>query len=59
VTDGTTPIVVGDFLGTGATGKLIKKSTDKDWVIARALQASSADGTIISVLLTGGFHLAV
>ena len=60
VTDGNAgAIAVGDFLGTNNAGKLVKKSTDKDWVIARALQASTADGTIISVLLTGGFHLAV
>jgi hypothetical protein len=60
VTDGNAAAIgVGDFLGTNNAGKLVKKSTDKDWVIARALQASTADGTIISVLLTGGFHLAV
>ena len=57
VVDGTAAIAVGDNLGTDAAGKLVKKTANNDWVIARALQASTAAGDIIDVLLTGGFYL--
>jgi len=52
VSDGSgTAIVVGDFVGTGATGKAVKKATANDKVRGIALEASSADGTIIAVYL--------
>jgi hypothetical protein len=59
VSDGTTPIAVGDWVGSGAAGKLVKKSSDKDYAIGQALEASSADGTVISVLLRGPVYLGV
>lgn len=60
VSDGSgTAIAVGDWVGVGAAGKLVKKATDKDFAIGRALEASSADGTVISVLLTGPVYLGV
>ena len=55
VSDGTTPIAIGDWVGTGSTGKAVKKTTDKDWVLGKAEGASSADGTIIRVRLMPGF----
>ena len=57
VSDGTTPIAAGDNVGTDASGKAVKKTTNNDWVIGRAMAASSADGTIIDVLFTGGYYL--
>ena len=60
VSDGSgTAIVVGDPLKTSSGGKVIKAATDKDWAIGRALSASTADGTVIDVLLTGGFYMGV
>lgn len=56
VSDGSgTAIGIGDWVGTDANGKAIKKSTDKDWAIGRAESASSADGTIISITLMPGY----
>lgn len=49
VSDGTTPIAIGDFVGTNNAGKAVKKTTDKDYIIGRAESASSADGVIITV----------
>jgi len=57
VSDGTTAIAAGDNVGTDGSGKAVKKTTNNDWVIGRAMAASSADGTIIDVLLTGGYYL--
>ena len=60
VTDGSgTAISPGDFLKTANNGKLVKAGTDKDFAFARALQASTADGTIIDVLMLGGWHIGV
>lgn len=60
VTDGNAAaIAVGDQLGTNAAGKLVKKTANNDWIIAQALEASTADGTIISVRMTGGYYLGV
>lgn len=53
VSDGSgTAIAVGDTVGTDATGKAVKKATAGNFVAGTALSASSADGTIIDVLLT-------
>lgn len=59
VTDGSgTAIAVGDMIGPAIGGKFVKKATDNDNVMGMALGASSADGTIIDMLLgvgVGGF----
>ena len=57
VTDGTAGagIAAGDAVGTDGDGKAIVKSTDKDRIIGHALEASTADGAIISVLLEPGY----
>lgn len=56
VSDGSgTNIAVGDWVGTSSTGKAIKKTIDKDWVIGQAEDPSTADGTIITVRLQPGF----
>ena len=55
VTDGSgTAIAPGDQLGPNASGKLVKVTTPDRPVIAEALEASAADGIIISVLMTPG-----
>lgn len=60
VSDGSgTAIAPGDWVGSGAAGKLVKKASDKDYAIGQALEASSADGTVISVLLRGPVYLGV
>lgn len=60
VTDGTVNggITVGATLGTGATGKAIRKSADADFVLGEALDASTADGVIIRILMTGKWQRA-
>jgi len=59
VSDGNAAaIVVGDLLGTNATGKAVKKTTDTDKLCGLALDASTADGTVIRMLLTIGAQLA-
>lgn len=56
VSDGSgTAIAIGDWVGTNASGKAVKKTTDKDWVLGRAEDASTANGTIISVRLYPGY----
>lgn len=53
VSDGSgTAIAVGDRIGTNASGKAVKKATADFGVSGIALDASSADGTIIRTLLT-------
>ena len=59
VTDGTTAIAIGDYLKSHTNGKAIKAATDKDRAIGRALEASSADGTIIAMDLAGARDLSV
>jgi hypothetical protein len=44
-------IAVGNWVGTDANGKMVKKSTNKDFALGIALSASTADGTIIDVLI--------
>jgi len=46
-------IAVGDPLKSDSNGLLVKAATDKDRVVAIALQAATADGIYIDVLLTG------
>jgi len=55
VSDGSgTAIAVGDYVGPSSAGKAIKKSTADNSVAGMALDASSADGTVIRVLLFQG-----
>lgn len=51
VTDGTTAIAAMDALAPDANGKLVKTTTDNDETVAVALAPSTADGTIIPVLV--------
>lgn len=51
VVDGTTPILVNDALKADANGKGVKTTSDGDEVFGFAMEASSADGDIIEVLL--------
>lgn len=52
ITDGSgTSIGAGDYVGPNGSGKLVKKATADYSVIGIAMDASSADGTIIRVLL--------
>jgi len=44
-------IAVGAWVGTDAAGKLVAKTTDKDYVYGQALEAAGADGDIIAVLI--------
>jgi hypothetical protein len=54
VSDGSgTAISIGDTVGTNNAGKAVKKTVSGDWYNGIAMDASSADGTIIRVLLTG------
>ena len=55
VSDGSgTAIAAGDYVGSNATGKAVKKATADYSVAGIALDASSADGTVIRVLLIPG-----
>lgn len=54
VSDGTTPITVGAYVGTNNAGKAVAKTTNNDKIAGIALSASSADGIVIDVLLTPG-----
>jgi len=58
VSDGSvTAIAIGDQLGTNASGKAVKKATSGELVLGRALEASSADGIIITMVIEKG-HVA-
>jgi hypothetical protein len=46
-------IAAGDMITSGALGFGVKATTDKAQVIGRALDAATADGVIISVMLFG------
>ena len=52
-------IAVGDWIKSGANGVGVQSTTNKDTVLALALEAASADGVIIEVLLLGPFTLNV
>lgn len=55
VSDGSgTAITAGDFVGTDASGKAVKKTADADYIIGKALEGSAADGTVIKVMLLMG-----
>lgn len=55
VSDGSsTAIAVGDRVGTDGSGKCVKKTAAADLIAGLALAASSADGTVIDVMLTLG-----
>lgn len=56
VVDGTTPIAVGDRITSDANGKGIKTTTDTDNTIGTAMEAASADGSIIEVQLDMSNH---
>lgn len=58
VADGTVT-AVGNYVGTGNTGKGVKKTADKAIIRGIALSASSVDGVIIDILLVGPFTLSV
>ena len=53
VSDGTAGggITVGCWVGTDANGKMVKKSANKDFALGIAMSASTADGTVIDVLI--------
>lgn len=51
VSDGSgTAIAVGDYVGSNASGKMVKKATADYTAFGLAMDASSADGTVIRVL---------
>jgi len=55
VSDGSaTAIAIGDQLGTNASGKAVKKTLSGELVLGRALEASSADGIIIAMVIEKG-----
>lgn len=57
VSDGSsTAIAVGDRVGPNSSGKAVKKATADNAVCGIAMDASSADGTVIRVLLTPGAY---
>ena len=59
VSDGSgVNIVVGDKLKADASGHAVKAATDADMVAGIALNASTAAGTIISMILTIGAQRA-
>ena len=54
VSDGSgTAVAVGDTIGANAHGKAIKKAASGNWYLGIALEASSQDGKIIRIQLTG------
>jgi hypothetical protein len=56
VSDGSgTAIGVGDWVGTNASGKAVKKTTNNDWILGQAEDPSTADGTIITIRLQPGY----
>ena len=46
-------IAVGDLLTPDANGKLEEVDADKEWCIAQALEASSADDDVIEAIVRG------
>jgi hypothetical protein len=52
VSDGSgTAIAAGDYVGSNSSGKAVKKATADYSVVGIAMDASSADGTVIRVLM--------
>jgi hypothetical protein len=58
IVDGTTPIAIGDHLGSNSAYKGVKVSGDDAFYFATALEASSADGDLIDVLLVGPGYIS-
>jgi hypothetical protein len=58
VVDATTDIAYGDALKADANGKLVKTTTDKDFVVARAQEPATEDGQIIAVKLELAYFAA-
>lgn len=55
ISDGSgTSIAAGDYVGPNSSGKMVKKATADYNVLGIALDPSTANGTIIGVLLLGG-----
>ena len=53
--EATTDIAIGDALGVDANGRLIKRTADKDMVVAIAEEAATAaTGDVIGVFFLGG-----
>jgi hypothetical protein len=50
---GTTGIAAGELLGYDTSGRVVDHTTDNRKLIAQALEASSAAGDIITVLVLG------
>lgn len=46
-----TSVAIGDALTASSTGRVKTTTTDGNWVIGRALEASSAAGDIIRIML--------
>lgn len=54
VSDGSqTAIAIGDTVGSDANGKAVKKTAAGSWYNGVALEASSQDGKVIRIQLTG------
>lgn len=59
VSDGSSVnIAIGDPLTSNASGKWVKCTTSGHQVVARARDASTADGTLIRIELLGEYPLA-
>lgn len=57
VSDGSgTAIVAGDQVGTDGSGRAVKKAANNDIIVGRAMEPSTAAGTIIDVLMTGPYY---
>lgn len=56
VSDGTTPIAVGDLVGTDNQGRAVKKTADGAHYIGIAMSPSTAAGTIIDITLRPGMR---
>jgi hypothetical protein len=55
VVDATTDIAYGDPLEIDGAGKLVKCSTDKRYMVARAMEPATENGQIIAVMIERGY----
>lgn len=53
---GVADLAVGEYVGFDSTGRVVDTTTDNRKIIGQALQASTAIGDIVEVLLFGGSH---
>ena len=53
VSDGTTDIAIGDYVGPDADGKAIKKTANEYHGVALEASTGADDGALIGVLYTG------